>query len=87
MKLRIKINCNFVKFMKNHTKITFIFLFISIITHAQCAMCKAVVENGDAAMAEGVNSGITFLMLFPYLFLVLGIIIYYRNKKRADKKL
>lgn len=69
------------------TKILITLLFISQITKAQCAMCKAVVENGDKDMAEGVNSGITFLMLFPYFFLALGIFIYYRNKKRDAKKM
>ena len=28
----------------------------SNISVAQCAMCKAVVENGDASMAKGVNN-------------------------------
>ena len=28
---------------------------LSQITSAQCAMCKAVVENGDVSMAEGVK--------------------------------
>jgi len=44
-------------------------------------MCKAVVENGDSPMAEGVNDGITYLMIFPYL--LIGILLYslYRYKK------
>ncbi len=67
--------------------ITLLFILLSQTISSQCAMCKAVVENGDADMAEGINSGITFLMLFPYLFLAIGIIIYYRNKKRDAKKL
>ena len=62
------------------------FLF-SLEISAQCAMCKAVVENGDKDLAEGVNEGITFLMLFPYLFLAIGIFIYYRNKKRAAENM
>ena len=65
-------------------KIVLIFLlvFTSIISNAQCAMCKAVVESGDISMAEGVNSGITYLMVFPYLLIgVLFCVIYRYNKK------
>ena len=40
-------------------------LFVSNIIPAQCAMCKAVVENGNADVAEGINNGITYLMAFP----------------------
>ena len=36
---------------------------------SQCAMCKAVLETGDVSMAEGVNNGISYLMVFPYLVL------------------
>ncbi|WOC40962.1 hypothetical protein [Polaribacter sp. HL-MS24] len=48
---------------------------------AQCAMCKAVVENGDPSLAEGVNDGIAYLMVFPYL--LIGVLFYslYRYKK------
>jgi hypothetical protein len=52
---------------------------------SQCAMCKAVVENGDQAMAEGINSGITYLMAFPYI-LVAGLffLIYRFNRKLKE---
>ena len=44
-------------------------------------MCKAVVENGDASMAEGVNNGISYLMVFPYI--LIGGLFYalYKYKK------
>jgi hypothetical protein len=65
------------------TALTFLFVFASIISNAQCAMCKAVVESGDISMAEGVNNGITYLMVFPYL--LIGGLFYtlYRYKKNA----
>ena len=45
-------------------------------------MCKAVVENGGQEMAEGINSGITYLMIFPYLLVaVLGYSLYRYKKK------
>ncbi|MBT4779239.1 MAG: hypothetical protein HON97_02205 [Polaribacter sp.] len=65
------------------TALTFLFVFTCIVSNAQCAMCKAVVENGDISMAEGVNNGITYLMVFPYL--LIGGLFYtlYRYKKNA----
>ena len=52
-------------------------------SYSQCAMCKAVVETGDVTMAEGINDGITYLMVFPYL--LIGVLFYfiYRYKKGA----
>ena len=46
-------------------------------------MCKAVVENGDVTMAEGINNGITYLMVFPYLLIGLLFYFIYRYKKGA----
>ena len=52
-------------------------------SYSKCAMCKAVVETGDVTMAEGINNGITYLMVFPYL--LIGVLFYfiYRYKKGA----
>ena len=64
-------------------KILFIvvLLFTQLI-EAQCAMCKAVVESGDAEIAEGVNSGIIYLMAFPYILVaVVGYLIYKNRNK------
>jgi hypothetical protein len=57
-------------------------LFFTIDANAQCAMCKAVVENGGQEMAEGINSGITYLMVFPYLLVALLAYVLFRYKKR-----
>ncbi|MBL4642522.1 MAG: hypothetical protein JKY44_02910, partial [Flavobacteriaceae bacterium] len=44
---------------------------------------KAVVKNGGQEMAEGINSGITYLMIFPYLLVgFLGYVLF-RYKKKA----
>ena len=57
-------------------------LLFALDTNAQCAMCKAVVENGGQEMAEGINSGITYLMIFPYLLVGLLAYILFRYKKK-----
>lgn len=62
--------------------LVFIFLDTSSMS-AQCAMCKAVVENGDVSMAEGVNNGITYLMIFPYLLVGTLLYVIYRYKQKA----
>ena len=51
---------------------------------AQCAMCKAVVEGGEQNMAEGVNNGITYLMIFPYI--LVGVLSYFLYKNRKKQK-
>ncbi len=60
------------------------FLF-SAFAKAQCAMCRAVIENsGDNSQAEALNSGITYLMAFPYI--IVGGIIYmiYRSTSKRE---
>ena len=56
--------------------------FATLDSFAQCAMCKAVVENGGQEMAEGINSGITYLMIFPYLLVAILAYILFRYKKK-----
>lgn len=58
-------------------------VFMSKFSFSQCAMCKAVVENGDVSIAEGVNNGITYLMVFPYLLIGVLFYVIYRYKKKA----
>ena len=67
----------------NYFFVVITFLLISFQMDAQCAMCKAVVENGDVTMAEGVNSGITYLMVFPYILVGVLLYVLYRYKKTA----
>lgn len=62
-----------------------IILIFPTIIYSQCAMCKAVVENGDSDMAEGINSGILYLMVFPYIFLALGAFFLFRKFKKNKK--
>ena len=62
-----------------------LFLFSFQINNAQCAMCKAVVESSNAPEAEGLNSGILYLMVIPYL--LVGGLFYFIIKNRKKKKL
>ncbi|MGL1885670.1 MAG: hypothetical protein OCD76_04070 [Reichenbachiella sp.] len=58
---------------------------------AQCAMCKTTivnnVSNGELALAEGLNFGILYLFVTPYLaIMVIGGVWYYKYKKHGNKK-
>ncbi|UMB52720.1 hypothetical protein MKD41_10275 [Lutibacter sp. A64] len=70
-------------------KISIILLLILAFVNkanAQCAMCKAVVESGgDTSQAEGLNSGILYLMAFPYL--LVGVLLFFIFKYRRKFKL
>lgn len=60
-----------------------VFIFSMQSVFSQCAMCKAVVENGDASLAEGINNGITYLMVFPYILVGILLFTIYRYNKKA----
>lgn len=61
----------------------FLFVLFSIEAVAQCAMCKAVIETGNPEMAEGINSGIMYLMVFPYLLMGVLLFVLYKYMQRS----
>ena len=67
-----------------YKKITVVLgLLFSADIFAQCAMCRAVVEQGGEEVAEGINSGIVYLMAFPYLLIAVAMFLFYRNWKKS----
>ena len=68
--------------------ITYLFLlFFGLCSYGQCAMCRAVLENeAGQTTAKGVNDGIVYLMLIPYV-LIGGLAFFtYLNFKKLSKK-
>lgn len=59
-------------------------IFFSLKGFSQCAMCKAVVESGDAEIAQGLNNGIMYLMIFPYL--LIGALFYFIYRHKTKNK-
>jgi hypothetical protein len=66
----------------------FLFIFFySIASNAQCAMCRAALESeGNQAKAKGINDGIVYLMVIPYI--LVGLVFFavykmYTNKNKA----
>ncbi len=54
--------------------------------NAQCAMCRAALESeGNTAKAEGVNDGIVYLMIIPYILVAaVGYYVYRMNRKKKE---
>ena len=77
-------------YKKNITIIIFILVLVFSIENiqAQCSMCRAVLEsNADNSTAEGINDGIVYLMIFPYLLMGgLGYYIYKTHQKQKKNK-
>ena len=75
-------------------KIIFGFLLIFVLSTtdlwAQCAMCRGSVEssmgNGRNNVGVGLNTGIMYLFVMPYL--IVGVIgyLWYRNSKRNQQE-
>ena len=67
--------------------LTAFLLLTAIPAEAQCSMCRAVLETEEAGgAAKGINNGIMYLMVFPYL-LVGGVgYAVYRNRKKARER-
>jgi len=67
--------------------LTVLLLLVAIPAEAQCSMCRAVLETEEAGgAAKGINNGIMYLMIFPYL-LVGGVgFAVYRSRKKARER-
>jgi len=51
---------------------------------AQCAMCRAVLESeADNSTAKGINNGIKYLMIIPYI--LVGGVFYFIWKSRKNE--
>jgi hypothetical protein len=53
---------------------------------AQCAMCRATLENnvsnGNPGIAAGINTGIMYLFFAPYLAVAALAFMWYRTSKK-----
>ncbi len=70
--------------MKKIILFSLFFLLFFLDVSSQCAMCKAVVESGDAEVAQGLNDGIMYLMVFPYL--LIGALLYFIYRYKMKNK-
>jgi hypothetical protein len=58
---------------------------------AQCAMCRSTLENnysnGNPGIAAGINTGILYLLVMPYLAVMLLGYFWYKSSKNARNEL
>jgi len=75
--------------MKKLTSV-FLLLVITVSANAQCAMCRATLENnvsnGDIGIAAGINTGIMYLFFAPYLAVAVIGYLWYRTSKMNERK-
>ncbi len=65
--------------------VLFLVFFYSGVSYAQCAMCRATVENNVSSgsrIGSGLNSGILYLAAVPYLVFIVITYLWYRNSKK-----
>ena len=67
-----------------------IFILTSADTFAQCAMCRGSVEssmgNGRNNVGVGLNTGIVYLFVMPYLIVAVMGYLWYRNSKKNQQE-
>ena len=68
----------------------FIFGAVAQEAVAQCAMCRATLENnvanGHVGIAAGINFGILYLFVAPYVAISVIAILWYRTSKKNAAK-
>ena len=63
------------------------FLVVGLSAKAQCAMCRAALQSDtDNSMAQGVNNGILYLMIIPYILVGIVIFYIYKTQRKADSQ-
>jgi hypothetical protein len=71
--------------------LVFLFFGTQALSFAQCAMCRASVENnvsnGDTSIGAGLNSGILYLFVMPYLLAAVIGYFWYKSAKKKKAKL
>jgi len=69
-------------------KLKIVFILFTLLyffeSNAQCAMCRAVLESEEGqSAAKGINDGIIYLMVIPYILIGgLGYFIYRKLKSK-----
>ncbi len=75
--------------MKHLTLVITLLLWVSLDLMAQCAMCRATLENnvsnGQAGIAAGINFGILYLFIMPYLIVVVLGLLWYKKSRRNQR--
>jgi preprotein translocase subunit SecY len=72
--------------MKRVWVLVMLLLFRVLPAAAQCAICRSTLENnvsqGNPGIAAGINTGILYLLAFPYVAAMVIAYMWYRHAKR-----
>jgi hypothetical protein len=72
------------KLTNKHIVVFFVIFLMAFSLEAQCAMCRAVLESEEGqSTAKGINNGIIYLMVIPYL--LVGGVAYFIYRKLTSK--
>jgi hypothetical protein len=72
--------------------IFFAVIFLNVISaSAQCAMCRSTLENnfsnGDPGIGAGINTGILYLLVLPYLAVLTLGYFWFKSSRNAKQEL
>ena len=72
--------------------IFFAAIFLNVVSaSAQCAMCRSTLENnfsnGDPGIGAGINTGILYLLVLPYLAVFTLGYFWLKSTRTAKKEL
>ncbi len=72
------------RYLTKRSKLVFFLLFsffFSLASYSQCAMCRAALESEEGGVkAEGINDGIVYLMIIPYVLVAAAGYAIYKIK-------
>lgn len=58
---------------------------------AQCAMCRSTLENnfsnGNPGIGAGINTGILYLLMLPYLAVIVLGYFWFKSSRNAPQEL
>lgn len=78
------------KVLNKIVALALVFLLTTSEVWAQCAMCRGSVEstmgNGRNNVGIGLNTGIVYLFVMPYLIFAVIAYVWYRNSKKAQEE-
>lgn len=76
--------------MKVSIILSILFLMSINASIAQCAMCRATLENnlsnGDPGIAAGINLGILYLFVAPYMAVAVVTFFWFKTSKANARK-
>ena len=76
-------------------KVVLLFVCFLLVTlsdgYAQCAMCRSTLENnfsnGNPGIGAGINTGILYLLVLPYLAIMVLGYFWFKSSKNARQEL